>query len=271
MSWQAVQAVMEKSASKGSERLVLMVIATHADKDSLSTYIGLESLFKEANMSRRNLIYTLQKLEESGELKIDHLRGNGNVNTYTLTLPEKVQQTALLEEGKTTGSVTPTPLQIVQPVARLEKCNLASEKVQSTVKIVQSSVGNVQPIALIPVEPKEPEETKKKNIPSPLARLEMDLPDWLSRESWGLWLKHRREIRHPVTETQADALIKVLGKFRARGMPPEEVIEQSIAGGWQGLFELKTGRSGNGATTANQPYTKPRVKRSFAKYGGRTG
>jgi hypothetical protein len=161
MSWQAVQEVMEKSASKGSERLLLMVIATHADKDSLRTFIGLDSLCKESNMKRRNLIYTLQKLEESGELKIDHVRGSGNVNTYSLTLPENVQPAAPFTEEKKMVSASPTPLQIVQPVAPLETCSPASEKVQSTVKKVQSSAEKVQSIAPIPIEPSNQKEKEK--------------------------------------------------------------------------------------------------------------
>jgi hypothetical protein len=235
---------MEKSRSVGTARLVLMVIATHADKDTLTTFLGEDLLAEETNMPKRTLQFNIAKLKESGELQIRGGKGRGIVNNYTITLSEKgATHCALSEEEKAQDSV-----ENPQPIASFEEAKrrkILQEKAQDLTQKAQDLTEKAQPIAPLPVEPKEPEETKKKNIPSPLARLEMDLPDWLSRESWGLWLKHRREIKHPVTETQADALIKVLGKFRARGMPPEEVIEQSIAGGWQGLFELKGGENGN--------------------------
>lgn len=235
---------MEKSRSVGTARLVLMVIATHADKDTLATFIGEDLLAEETNMPKRTLQFNIAKLKESGELRISGGRGRGIVNNYTISLSEKhATHCALSEEEKAQDSVENT-----QPVASFEEAErrkIEQEKAQDLTQKAQDLTENTQPIAPLPEEPKEPEETKKKNIPSPLARLEMVLPDWLPRESWGLWLKHRREIKHPVTETQADALIKVLSKFRARRMPPEEVIEQSIAGGWQGLFELKENGNGN--------------------------
>jgi len=78
-------------------------------------------------------------------------------------------------------------------------------------------------------------------------RAEGEPPDWIDRKLWKRWLKFRKEINHPVKETQAEAQFAHLDKLRARGHPPADVIEQSIAHGWQGLFEIKPERNGNGA------------------------
>lgn len=148
MSWQAVQAVMEHSRARGSERMVLMVIATHADKDTLQTFVGLETLRAETNMSERNLQYTLAKLRDSGELQIGIHKGRGNVNHYTLTLSENTQSTASITNEK--------------------RRNPTSEKTQSSVK-------KTQPTAPVPVEPKEPRKQPasagSKAPPDPRSRL----------------------------------------------------------------------------------------------------
>jgi hypothetical protein len=73
---------------------------------------------------------------------------------------------------------------------------------------------------------------------------------------------------------QALGQFKKLEQFRARGMPPDEVLEESIAHGWQGLFPLKQERNANGQAT-NQPRAnyggKPAVTRDFSKYPTRAG
>lgn len=83
------------------------------------------------------------------------------------------------------------------------------------------------------------------------------LPDWLSAEIWSSWVAHRRDLKKPIksqqTVTQA---INLLDRCRLNGYSPEEIINQSIANGWQGLFEPKG---------AKQPSRAPsRVSENFA-------
>ena len=72
----------------------------------------------------------------------------------------------------------------------------------------------------------------------------VQLPDWLSAEIWSSWLAYRRDLKKPIksqqTVTQA---INLLDRCRLNGYSPEEIINQSIANGWQGLFEPKGARS----------------------------
>lgn len=65
--------------------------------------------------------------------------------------------------------------------------------------------------------------------------------------AWNSWLTYRREIKKPYRSAMSEqAALKNLSKH------PEEtaiaMIENSIANGWQGIFELKT--NGNGKSTA---------------------
>lgn len=68
----------------------------------------------------------------------------------------------------------------------------------------------------------------------------VQLPGWLSAEVWSSWVAYRRDLKKPIksqqTVTQA---INLLDRCRQSGYPPEEIINQSIANGWQGLFEPK--------------------------------
>ncbi|MHB2215804.1 replication protein [Raoultella ornithinolytica] len=68
----------------------------------------------------------------------------------------------------------------------------------------------------------------------------VQLPDWLSSEVWSSWVAYRRDLKKPIksqqTVTQA---INLLDRCRLNGYSPEEIINQSIANGWQGLFEPK--------------------------------
>ncbi|EIX9093454.1 replication protein [Klebsiella pneumoniae] len=92
---------------------------------------------------------------------------------------------------------------------------------------------------------------KKDNINNPpkspravsFDALAVQLPDWLSAEIWSSWVAYRRDLKKPIksqqTVTQA---INLLDRCRLNGYSPEEIINQSIANGWQGLFEPKGAR-----------------------------
>lgn len=66
----------------------------------------------------------------------------------------------------------------------------------------------------------------------------VQLPDWLSAVTWSSWVEYRRDLKKPIksqqTVTQA---INLLDRCRLNGYAPEEIINRSIANGWQGLFE----------------------------------
>ncbi|ELK0184872.1 replication protein [Salmonella enterica] len=66
----------------------------------------------------------------------------------------------------------------------------------------------------------------------------VQLLDWLSSITWSSWVEYRRDLKKPIksqqTVTQA---INLLDRCRLNGYTPEEIINRSIANGWQGLFE----------------------------------
>ncbi|WP_336279947.1 replication protein [Cronobacter dublinensis] len=86
--------------------------------------------------------------------------------------------------------------------------------------------------------------------------LDVDLPDWLDPAVWREWVQYRVESKKPIksmlTVTKA---IKLLSQFRDSGDNPAEVINQSIANGWQGLFRVKaTGRALTSVNAGHVPH-----------------
>lgn len=104
MSWQAVTWVLEQSEAELGSRLVLLSIASHANREGKNAYPSLDTIARESLLSRREVIYCIQALEEKGELQVTRGIGRGNPNVYVLPLVlrwlEKVQSLHYLEKEK---------------------------------------------------------------------------------------------------------------------------------------------------------------------------
>jgi len=58
--------------------------------------------------------------------------------------------------------------------------------------------------------------------------------------AWGEFKEHRRQIKHPLTElAESKAVAKLIKLSYGNPSTAVEIINESIAAGWQGLFELK--------------------------------
>lgn len=69
------------------------------------------------------------------------------------------------------------------------------------------------------------------------------LPEWLSSSLWSSWVSYRHDLKKPIKSQQTvTQSINLLERCRNNGYQPEEIINQSIANGWQGLFEPKAGK-----------------------------
>lgn len=70
MSLDAQDWVWEHSASKGTARLVLLAIADKASGPECAAYAGTTLLVKRANAARSSVVVAVDKLIESGDLKV---------------------------------------------------------------------------------------------------------------------------------------------------------------------------------------------------------
>jgi hypothetical protein len=64
----------------------------------------------------------------------------------------------------------------------------------------------------------------------------VQLPLFINPITWSDWIKHRKEIGHPLKPTTIQKQLKQLSKWHEAGYDANEIIEQSIYNGYQGLF-----------------------------------
>lgn len=106
MSVQASSWVIEHSKSKGSARLVLLMIANHAHADGTNAFPSVTTLAKECLMSDRQITRIIQALEASGELQIDRSAGRRS-HRYSLLLmtsnPDKMSPLPVPNHDKLSG------------------------------------------------------------------------------------------------------------------------------------------------------------------------
>lgn len=71
-----------------------------------------------------------------------------------------------------------------------------------------------------------------------------NLPVWINQHSWNGFVEMRKKIKKPLTDHAAHLLIHKLAEFHARGIDPNERLDESTMNCWQGVFEPKG--NGNG-------------------------
>ncbi len=103
MSIEAVRHVLENSKTKGAQRLILVVIAEHADINGIA-WPSVETIARLANCSERFVKATIKKLK-SGELVIERGGGRGRSNRYRIPL-ERVNSGSPIADPERVNSET---------------------------------------------------------------------------------------------------------------------------------------------------------------------
>lgn len=138
MSWQAVTWVLENSEATLGSRLVILAIASHANREGKNSFPSLDTLAREVLLSRREVIYAVQSLEELGELSVHRGIGRGNPNHYELPRVtawlEKVQGLHQLEASK--GAMR----KLKGAIRNNKRCN------PPALKLAESSISRLQPL-----------------------------------------------------------------------------------------------------------------------------
>lgn len=111
-----------------------------------------------------------------------------------------------------------------------ESVNPGLQNLLNTKDNIQKTKDNINKPPIVPQADK----------PKAFDPLTAELPNWLPRAVWSSWVCYRKELKKPIksqqTVTQA---VNLLERSLAKGYQPDEVINPSIANGWQGLFEPK--------------------------------
>jgi hypothetical protein len=79
MSW-----VIENSRHKGSEFVVLLMIANHAHSDGTGAWPAAETLARESRITARHVLRIIPRLIASGELNVQRGDGPRGTNLYSL-------------------------------------------------------------------------------------------------------------------------------------------------------------------------------------------
>lgn len=176
------------------------------------------------------------------------------------------QNAAVTAEGVTRGAagnalqpptVTPavTPVTPVTPDVRSsEALHLAGkpQKTSDSANHADGMLANANKKKKENIEDRESPPLPSEGSPptggtgraKPRSEIAMALPSWLPPDAWEDWSAYRARIsRDRWTPRAAELSIKTLGRLRADGHDPREVIEQSIGNGWTGLFAVDAPRA----------------------------
>lgn len=96
-------------------------------------------------------------------------------------------------------------------------------------------------VAGLVLDASPPAKRKRKRNKNPTFDAALiDLPPWLGREHWLLWVQDRKTRGNPVSEAAAPLQLRSLAQYLEQGHSPQSVIEHSIASGYTGLYPPKT-------------------------------
>ena len=216
MSIEVMTLVWKHYPDGGSELLLALALADHADDDGSSIYPSVASMAKKVRQSERNIQYLLGKMVKKGWL-------------------EKVQEGGIIE-GRKLATMYRMPIERIPPgtvgwVQTLhpsEGCNPAQARVQPSVK-------KHTPVCT----PTVIEPSKEPSKPASA----FALPDWIQPDTWKAYEEIRKKIRKPMTERARDLIIKKLLEMKQAGQDANAVLEQSVMSSWPGIFPIKADTS----------------------------
>jgi hypothetical protein len=117
MGHKAVRWVLEHSEARGSARLVLLVLAEHANGDS-PAWPSVATIAQEANITERGVQLALHELERLGEVKVDPGGGRKRCNGYHLP---KTPNSVRPSTSETPNSVRPSEVETPKSVPETPK------------------------------------------------------------------------------------------------------------------------------------------------------
>ncbi|HCT6258961.1 TPA: DNA replication domain protein [Klebsiella quasipneumoniae subsp. similipneumoniae] len=118
--------------------------------------------------------------------------------------------------------------------------------------------------ALPEEEEEEEEEVKDKIPPNPPRGREpkksYPYPEQLNAEAWDEWKAYRSEMRFkayaPTERSEGAAITELINLSGGNHTRQMQIVKQSMAKGWKGLFELKGGSGQRDVNTISRPDTE---------------
>ncbi|WP_373766367.1 helix-turn-helix domain-containing protein [Glaesserella sp.] len=240
MSMLLTAQAMKLKIGNPARKLVLLKLADNAN-DKGECFPSYQHIAEHCEISRQSAITHINALIEMGLVtKKERKTAEGNTsNLYLLHLEKGSQNSGLGVVKNLDQPSQNSGLGVVK--------NLDPEPVN-----INQSINHT------PLPPKGeplPAETKKSQLSVEVENPEtVDLPDYVNRESWVAYCQMRKAKRSAIkTRKTLELCLRDLEKHS--GGDPKlaiEILEQSTANCWTGIFALKTDfRKPSGATNAH--------------------
>ncbi len=204
-----------------TQKMVLMMLSDRHNSDTGQCNPSHDRLADDCGITRRSVMDQIEKLAESGYIRVLH-RSKGNLklpNQYTLLLSFGVQE-------------------VVNDV-HYDVHDVHHSVVNEIPSVVKPLHQGSEPVAHKPVtepvrEPSIPKAPKKPKAPAAPAS-GFVIPEWVNKSHWDIWHQHPK--RRKLTDDQKQLAIDKLDKWRSQGLDHAAALEASAMNNWQGLFD----------------------------------
>ena len=199
-----------------SHKLLLLSLADRAGENH-ECYPSISRIEGDTGLHRVTIMEAIEHLEQLGLLAVSRMNGRGN--RYDL-IGICDRRAPLDQCGKPVRKTAPVQKSIPVQKTALDQCGKphSDQCGKPHTESTNESTKN-QTTARLPLEDQKTEHV-----------------NGLDATAWVRWETYRREIKKPIRPTSVHAAQRMLAKY---GIAQADVVEQSIAQGWQGLFALK--------------------------------
>lgn len=235
------------SGVKGTKLMIMVRLADFSSDEGIS-YPSVETLSRQIGAGVSTIRDACSELEKDGWLtKKQRRNGNRNAsNLYFLNVDKletiALQEIAKLKKQRENNAISHPPVSDGSESDRSENSNSGrfdppDYGVKGGFHPPESggdpSVNSKHDPSVNSKEDPKPATQKKSTVKfDPLSAR----PENVSEPVWQDWVKFRKEIKKPLTETSCRQIAKKLA-----GHPdPDAVLCDSIANGWQGIFPERT-------------------------------
>lgn len=224
------------SGVKGTKLMIMVRLADFSSDEGIS-YPSVETLSRQIGAGVSTIRDACNELEKDGWLtKKQRRNGNRNAsNLYFLNVDKletiALQEIAKLKKQRENNAISHPPVSDGSESDRSE--NSISGRFDPPESGGDPSVNSKHDPSVNSKEDPKPATQKKSTVKfAPLSVC----PENVSEPVWQDWVKFRKEIKKPLTETSCRQIAKKLA-----GHPdPDAVLCDSIANGWQGIFPERT-------------------------------
>jgi predicted transcriptional regulator len=221
--------------------LVLLALANHASDFGDECWPSVKTIAAEMRIGESTVSRSLKTLAADGWISVMRKSKDHKGNAYRIALqklmsvPQKTPESALQQRAE-------IPESALQQTPESSMSALQQHEVSSTA--AQCQLYSEPPYLMI----NSSESSKKRPLKTTTPPAAFVLPDWVPVEPWDHFIEMRTSMRKKPTTHAAELLVAKLDRLRSDGHDPGDVLDQSTASGWLGIFPLKDNANGKAET-----------------------